>query len=71
MAETDCSGVIMPSIGQATSIFAISLIAISKHILSQSQRFSNVATSPGCIARIIVSSSFRFSSAAMCYAELV
>ena len=70
MPATDSSAFMIPSTSHPRDTFAMSLSKVSQNVHAEVDRVSDVATSPGCMASIVVAYLFRSSSAAMCYAGL-
>lgn len=69
MAETDSSALMIPDTSQSSETFAMSLRAVSarpRDLSTGTRVGAYVATSPGCMARMMVLLPLRLSSAAMC-----
>lgn len=66
MPATDVSAFIIPSTSHPRDTFAMSLLEISQEVDVHHAGASHVATSPGCIASIVVLYLFRSNSDAIC-----
>lgn len=64
--DTDSSVLIIPSISQLSETWAISLCSDYNVDSNRKLELAHVATSPGCMARIVVPMFFLHSSTAMC-----